>query len=292
MSGAHSFREQPFIAVDVLVEAHEYRGVAKAKTTATAKAATRAKTPVKAEAAEPKTARKAVKAQAAGAERFEGFADGEMRFFRALAKHQDRDWFAEHKGEYEEGWAKPMAALLSEVREAVDSAYPDCELGEPKVFRIYRDVRFGKDKSPFKTHVSGVITAKPRSKVTEAPAAFYLQLGTETFAGAGLYMMDARALTSFRTAVLDDERGGEVAGMLQKLEKKGFEASAAEELKSAPRGIDPDHPRIGLLKRKGLVVSFPTLPVELIESRKVLDWAIAQAKLSAPLVRWLVYNTV
>lgn len=276
------------MVVDVSAGAPDHRGVAKS----TAKARAKATAPVKTEAAAPKAARKTAKAESPEAGRFEGFADGEMSFFRALAKHQSRDWFAEHKAEYEEGWAKPMAALLAELREAVDDAYPDCELGEPKLFRIYRDVRFGKDKSPFKTHVSGVITAKPRSKVTEAPAAFYLQLGTETFAGAGLYMMDPHALSSFRAAVLDDERGGEVAEMLRKLEKKGFVASAAEELKSAPRGLDPAHPRIDLLKRKGLVVSFPALPVELIDSRKVLDWAITQAKLSAPLVRWLVYNTV
>lgn len=266
------------MAVDVSLGARDHPAVAKARAEAKAKATKKTREAAKPDPAEPA--------------RFLGFADAEMRFFRALAKHQDRDWFAEHKAEYEEGWAAPMAALLGEVRDAVDGAYPDCELGDPKVFRIYRDVRFGKDKSPFKTTVSGVITAKPRSKVTEAPAAFYLQLGTETFAGAGLYMMDPRALSSFRAAVLDEERGAEVAGMLRKLEKKGFVASSAEELKSAPRGIDPEHPRIELLKRKGLVVSFPTLPVAQIKDRKILDWAIAQAKLAAPLVRWLVYNTV
>ena len=280
--------------VDVWRRACDHHAVAKEKaTTKTRKTAEASAKTAKARAKTAKAGAKSAKAAKAEAPaRFEGFADTDMRFFRALAKHQDRDWFGEHKAEYDEGWAAPMAALLAEVREAVDDAYPDCELGDPKVFRIHRDVRFGKDKSPYKTHVSGVITAKPRSKVTEAPAAFYLQLGTETFAGAGLYMMDPRALASFRAAVLDEERGAEVAGMLRKLEKKGFEASSAESLKAAPRGVDPEHPRIELLKRKGLVVSFPTLPVALIGERKLLDWAITQAKLAAPLVRWLVYNTV
>lgn len=214
-----------------------------------------------------------------------------MKFFHALAKHQDRDWFAKHKATYDEGWAAPMAALLGEVREGIDGAYPDCDLAEPKVFRIYRDVRFGADKSPFKTSVSGVIAARTTGKATDVPAAFYLQLGVETFAGAGLYMMDARALARYRAAVQDDERGAELARLVKAVEKKGLSTSASEELKSAPRGVDPEHPRIGLLKKKGLIVSFPAIPEGLVATRGLLDWLVVQARVAAPLVRWLVYNT-
>lgn len=222
---------------------------------------------------------------------FQGFADSGMKFFRSLAKHQDRDWFAEHKATYDEGWAAPMAALLTEVRAGIDRVYPDCDLGEPKVFRIYRDVRFGADKSPFKTNVSGVIAARATGKATDVPAAVYVQLGTESFVGAGLYMMDSRALSRYRAAVQDDERGAELAGMVKALEKKGFTTGAGEELKSAPRGVDPEHPRIGLLKKKGLIVSFPAIPDGLVQTRPFVDWVVAQSKLAAPLVRWLVYNT-
>jgi uncharacterized protein (TIGR02453 family) len=224
--------------------------------------------------------------------RFEGFADAKMKFFRSLAKNQDRTWFAAHKAEYEEGWAQPMAALLGELREKLDSAYPEVELGEPKVFRIHRDVRFAADKSPYKTSVSGVITARRGGKVTESPAAVYVQLGLETFMGAGLYMMDGPTLARYRAALLDDARGGELAKHVRALEKKGFSAAAAEELKSAPRGIDPEHPRIDLLKKKGLVVSFPDIPAESITGRGFLDWAAPLAKRVAPLVSWLVFETL
>jgi len=231
------------------------------------------------------------KAAATSSDTFQGFADAGMKFFHSLAKHQDRDWFARHKPSYDEGWAAPMAALLAEARAAIDGAYPDCDLAEPKVFRIYRDVRFGADKSPFKTNVSGVIAARTTGKATDVPAAVYVQLGTETFAGAGLYMMDSRALARYRAAVQDDESGAELVKIVKAIEKKGFTTSAAEELKSAPRGIDPEHPRIGLLKKKGLIASFPAIPAGLIKSRQFVDWVIAQSRLAAPLVRWLVYNT-
>ncbi len=75
------------------------------------------------------------------------------------------------------------------------------------------------------------------------------------------------------------------------LEKRGFRTAAAEELKSAPRGVDPAHPRIGLLKKKGLVVSFPPIPTASISSRAFLDWVVAEARRAAPLVTWLVFET-
>ena len=225
------------------------------------------------------------------APRFEGFADGTVKFFRALAKHQDRAWFAAHKAEYDTGWADPMGTLLAEARARLDGAYPHVELAEPKVFRLHRDVRFAADKSPYKTSVSGVVTARRGGKVTEAPAALYVQLGLESFVGAGLYAMDAPTLARYRAAVLDDSRGAELARIVRALEKKGFQASAAEELKSAPRGIDPAHPRIDLLRKKGLVVSFPPIPAGAVTGRAFLDWVATEAKRAAPLVTWLVFET-
>ena len=81
-------------------------------------------------------------------DRFEGFPDSEARFFKQLAKNNRRDWFVAHRKDFDEGWAAPMNALLSELREKIDRHYPHCDLGEPKQFRIFRDVRFSKDKSP------------------------------------------------------------------------------------------------------------------------------------------------
>jgi uncharacterized protein (TIGR02453 family) len=227
----------------------------------------------------------------AGAAGFQGFADEGMKFFKALAKHQDRAWFADHKAAYEEGWAAPMAALLEEASAGIDAAYPDCELEPPKVFRLHRDVRFSADKSPYKTSVSGIIAARRGGKMGEAPAALYVQLGLESILAAGQYMMSGDGLARYRAAVLDEARGAELGKMVKSLEKKGFRLTAAEELKSAPRGIDPGHPRIDLLRKKGLVAMFPAIPAGAVASRSLLDWVVAQARLTAPLVRWLVYAT-
>lgn len=224
--------------------------------------------------------------------KFEGFADGKMSFFKKLSKNQNRDWFAEHKSEFEEGWHKPMVALLTAARDKLDDAFPHADLGEPKVFRIHRDVRFSKDKSPYKTHVGGVLMAGSRKgQLHETPAALYLQLGTECFAGAGHYSMLPDALGKYRKAVADEKSGKELVSILSKLEKAGFERGAMGALKKAPKGFDPSHPRVELLKMQGLIVSFPAVPTELVATPKILDWAVAHAKKAAPLVEWLIYAT-
>jgi uncharacterized protein (TIGR02453 family) len=223
---------------------------------------------------------------------FDGFADSEAKFFKALAKNQKRDWFLAHKEEFEDGWNRPMKALLSDVRDAIDRVYPHCDLDEPRVFRIFRDVRFSKDKSPYKTHLGGHVSIKRGGKATEAPAAVYFHVGhDQRFAAAGYYMMDAPALERFRAAVADDARGRELAKILTRLDKKGFAADAHDALKRVPKGFDPNHPRADMLKRKGLIVTFPSVPKNLLTSGKLALWLASNAKAAAPLVEWLVFAT-
>jgi uncharacterized protein (TIGR02453 family) len=223
---------------------------------------------------------------------FDGFADGDMKFFKALAKHQDRDWFAAHKAEFEDGWNAPMKALLEDVRTKVDAAFPHCDLDAPKVFRIFRDVRFSADKSPYKTHVGGTLSVKRTGKVTEVPIALYVQLGVpETFAAAGHYMMDGPALARFRKAIVDDARGKELDKILSSLRKKGFSVDSHDALKRVPKGFDPEHPRAEHLKRKGLTVGFPTVPKALLTSSKLVSFLAGHVKSAAPLVEWLVFAT-
>jgi uncharacterized protein (TIGR02453 family) len=216
--------------------------------------------------------------------RFERFADRDARFFKQLARNQSREWFAAHRDEYERGWLRPMKALLAELREGIDPFFPQHPLGEPKVFRIFRDVRFSKDKSPYKTPIGGYVPIGHAGTGPALPAPVYLHLGPERFACAGHYMMLPDQLARYRAAVLDEKRGAELAGIVARLAKKGFALGGHETLKQVPRGVDPAHPRADLLKRKGLIVAFPELPKELLVSRALLDWLVRHVKQSAPLV--------
>ncbi len=227
---------------------------------------------------------------------FTGFAD--PKFFKELAKHQTREWFSANKAMYDMGFAKPMQLLLDELVQKLDRSFPDCELGAGKVFRIHRDVRFSKDKSPYKTHVAGMIPVRIGSgKITETPAAMYLQVGCDAdgkpshMAGAGLYLMDKVQLEKYRAAVLDAKKGGELAKLVSALVKKGASIEAGEVLKNPPRGVDPEHPRSELLKKKGLVAMYEGIPAATLKSRELVAQLAERGKAMAPLVRWLAWNT-
>jgi len=224
--------------------------------------------------------------------RFRGFADTTGRFFEELTLHNDRGWFEEHREQYQRGWLLPMQALVAEVREKLARVYPGDELARPKVFRIHRDVRFSKDKTPYKTHIGGLLPLAPpagaRSAV-EVPAALYFHVSHgELFAAAGLYGMDPGALASHRKALLDARRGRELDRILAPLRKKGFTLEARQSLKRPPPGVDPQHPRLELLRMKGLIAVSPELDRKLLVSPRLAARLAGFAEACAPLNRWLL----
>jgi uncharacterized protein (TIGR02453 family) len=221
---------------------------------------------------------------------FRGFPDSRGRFFETLRLHNDRDWFQAHRAEYDQGWAVPMEALLHQVRAGLRGAYGQRRLGEPKVFRIHRDVRFSRDKTPYKTHVAGWIPLQTGRAATpgEAPAAIYLQVGADDrFTGSGCWMLPPEGLKRFRAALLDPRRGAALARVLASLEARGFSGSAAETLQRVPRGVDPAHPRADLLRMKGLVVAPEDIPARLLTRPGLAGWLTEQGRAMAPVVRWL-----
>ncbi len=223
---------------------------------------------------------------------FQGFADADAKFFKRLAKHQTREWFQAHKAEFDEGYDAPMKALLDEVAAKIDAAFPHCDLAPPRVFRIYRDVRFAKDKSPYKTHVGGFIPLARKGGGHEVPIALYLHVGMpRSFGASGHHMMDARALDGFRKAVVDEAQGKALDKILAGLTKKGFSVDSHDVYKRVPKGFDPEHPRAAHLVRKGLTVGFPDMPKGILASPKLAPWLVTHVKLAAPLVEWLAFAT-
>jgi uncharacterized protein (TIGR02453 family) len=221
---------------------------------------------------------------------FAGFAKDAPRFFHELAAEMSRDWFAAHKGEYEALWLAPMKALLADAARAIKPAYRGVSLGEPKVFRIHRDVRFAADKTPYKTHIAGYIPLTDGSKPTEGAAALYLHLGLDELAGAGHYGFDPAQLVRWRKLVAADKTGRVIARLCEQATAGGQHIDAREVLTRTPRGVDPDHPRVDLLRHKGLIVAFPDIPRGLIHKPGLVEWLAGQAKAAAPVVTWLARN--
>ncbi len=126
------------------------------------------------------------------------------RFFKQLAANNNRDWFQAHKDEYLSNVFTPFKALTEEVIVRMNDIDPNIQITfKESAFRIYRDVRFSKDKSPYKLWLGAVVGRKGR-KNTQYPE-IYFQFGYEqNFIGAGLYRPDKTTLQNIRTAIADD----------------------------------------------------------------------------------------
>ena len=218
---------------------------------------------------------------------FEGIKPGATRLLVELAHRQDRAWYAAHKAELAEAALEPLRALLDAALPALRKLYPRLEL-TPKLFRLHRDVRFSKDKSPFKDHASGVIMVGTNKQPGSAVGALYLQIGPDEGGAAGLWQMDPEQLARYRKAVLHEKHGARLSALLRLAQAKGHKVIAAASLTRAPRGVDPAHPRAALLRQKGLALDFPALPARLRHSRELLPWCEERAREAAPTVRWLL----
>ena len=181
-----------------------------------------------------------------------------------------------------------MLSLLTELR-APAGKLLGREVAPPKIFRIIRDVRFSKDKSPYKTHCSGLLGFGEVSS-PEGVAALYVQLGLEEFAATGFYELDGDRLALLRRRILDEKAGGKLARLVAACEAQGQSVTSMQALKRAPAGVSPEHPRIALLRQKGLAVSFAQAPKSVRHTAGLKAWLLEQLKLAAPVVKWGLEN--
>lgn len=187
---------------------------------------------------------------------FVGFGEKALPFFRALDFHQDRAWFQENRDLYEAHVLGPLGALITALNDAcIAEGLPLRGTPKSSIFRIHRDVRFAKDKRPFKTHAGAVMT---RAGTKSDPGLFYIHIAPEgCFAAAGFYDLEPRQLAAFRQAIMaGPER---FRAMSARLAEAGLAFDPQWSLKRAPReaaGIT-DTDLVAALKLKSIVVRHP-----------------------------------
>ena len=202
---------------------------------------------------------------------FTGFPVAALDFYDDLELDNTRSFWEEHKATYRDAVRAPMTALCDSLA---------AEFGDAKVFRPYRDVRFAKDKTPYKTHQGAFVRVAPRT-------GWYVEISAAgTRVGGGFYDADSPQLAAIREGMADGVLGPRLERLLAQLERAGFEIRG-ERLKTSPRGYDADHPRIDLLRHKTLFAGrsygfeADAIGPDLVE-RVRRDWRRLR-----PLVDWL-----
>jgi uncharacterized protein (TIGR02453 family) len=163
---------------------------------------------------------------------FDGWPAEALAFYAGLEDDNSKEYWTSRKAVYQEKVLRPMEELLEELAP---------EFGEPKIFRPYRDIRFSHDKTPYKTHIGATLGGT-----------CYLQLSADGLsAGAGRWHLEPDELARYRAGVAGPD-GAELAVIVAALAEAGVEVHGHGSLKTAPRGYRADHPRIDLLRHKGL----------------------------------------
>jgi uncharacterized protein (TIGR02453 family) len=225
---------------------------------------------------------------------FAGFQPEALQFLTDLAEHNDRAWFQPRKAEYERLLKRPLEALCVALAGRFESrGIPLSADPVRSPFRIYRDVRFSKDKSPYKTNVGASfpwVDEHPSSgdggeeRRHTAGGYFHFSPG-ESFIGGGMWHPEPARLAAFRAAVVDDPEGVRAV-----VEDPGFREVfgplMGDRLKRVPQGYAADHPQVELLKLKDVGFS-RTLDDEELFSTRLPDILADALGAALPVLRFL-----
>ncbi len=187
---------------------------------------------------------------------FHGFGDAAFDFYEGLSADNSKTYWEQHHATYDEHVAEPLAALADALED---------EFGEAKIFRPHRDVRFSKDKSPYK------LTAALATSGRHEGGTLYLQVGVDgLMLAGGWWQPQTPALGRFRAAVDDPKTATSFDRQRSRLAKEGLHLGG-DPLKTAPRGWDRDHPRIDLLRLRSLAFAVTLPPSRDVGTARCLD---------------------
>ncbi|MDX1379981.1 MAG: DUF2461 domain-containing protein [Xanthomonadales bacterium] len=218
---------------------------------------------------------------------FKGFPADLFRFFQDLSAHNDRDWFNAHRDRYQASVVDPMCAFIAAMapRLARISRHyvADPRPNGGSMFRIYRDVRFSKDKSPYKTHAACHFRHEA-GKDAHAPG-FYVHLEPgRVFFGGGIWRPPSPALAAIREHIVDAPKEWSRVTSAKAVRERG--GIRGEQLQRAPRGFDPEHAQVDDLKRKSFYLVSETTH-EVACSPAILSEVTAGFRAAGPLARFV-----
>jgi uncharacterized protein (TIGR02453 family) len=224
---------------------------------------------------------------------FVGFRPQAMTFLRNLARNNRKEWFEAHREEYDREVKAPLVELVEEVDARLATISPEI-VGDPKrsIFRIYRDVRFSKDKSPYKTHAACWFYHRDAghgvgSDAAHGGAGFYFHMEPgRTICGGGIWMPPRPALNKIRDAIAEYHEEFEEIVSLPALRKRFGDMDSDSMLSRMPRGFAPGHPAEKWLRYQSFTLG-RSLSARELESASLPRTLEKDFLRVLPFVRWL-----
>ena len=217
---------------------------------------------------------------------FPGFPVEAMTFFRGLKKNNNREWFQKRKQVCEDRVKAPMIGLVTAINAELARCAPDHIVDPPKaIYRIYRDTRFSKDKTPYKTHIAAVFPRRGLEK--HAGAGFYFSVSpTEVEVAAGVYMPGPDELRAIRNFLLDNHEEFRRIARSRALCKLMGDLHG-ESLSRVPKGFMPDHPAADIVRMKQWLFYKTDIDPKIVTTAKLLPAIAERIRVSAPFVECL-----
>jgi len=216
-----------------------------------------------------------------------------VSFLSKLKRNNNRKWFESHREEFISSVIEPAQEFVVVLGELLRTIVPDI-IAVPKtdksIFRIHRDVRFSKNKQPYKTNLGIYFWEGDRKKLE--CSGFYFHVEPEYFfLGTGLYMFSNEQQKKYRNVVYDSEKGKELDSIVKNLRKKGFEIGG-KTYKKIPRGFDPEYPFSGYLLYFGIYSFIEKQDLKVFTKEDPAGFAFKKFKAMLPLHQWLIKNNI
>jgi len=219
----------------------------------------------------------------------ENFPAKTVSFLKKLSKNNSRDWFEAHRDVYNSDFLEPALQLVVELGEKLLTITPNIQ-AVPKIdksiFRLHRDVRFSKDKSPYKTNL-GIYFWEGKKKMESS--GFYLEVNTKGFFfGSGIYMPSKEQWKIYRDAVSDPIIGKGLDQAVKKILRKGSYSIGGKKYIKMPKGYNPDSQYAEYLLYEGLYAYYESENINELNNKEVVDFSFKKFRDMLPVHQWLV----
>jgi uncharacterized protein (TIGR02453 family) len=220
---------------------------------------------------------------------FSGFPHQAVQFLLDLRHNNNREWFKTNKSDFDQYLMEPAEAFSKamsiELQRQLSRAGSQ-QLVKHSIFRIYRDIRFSSDKTPYKTHLGIWFWQGERPRMENSGFYFHLE-PPKLMLAVGLHTFPTPMLKAYRNAVVDDELGLDLLSAVEEVESAGDYKVDGKHYKRIPRGFDPTHPRAEWLLNNGLFVSTEDLIPEALYKQEIVDYCLDHYSQMVPLHHWL-----